>query len=556
MNPSENIEKELHGPSAERQEIDELIARINQFSFTNQVKAELTAKLRTTVDLRDLNEYQEFLKQVDGHIDKREKILAVNYRDIPLWGGTTVKDASISSEIASEYIRWESEFFVAFYRGAISLSTMEQMIRERMKALEQEALHRQSQIDKFFQMIEAFKSIGVRMKSSIFSQSRFANADYEQRAVIIESIALKMKKYPELEENAGQILQPTLAQIEAWKQQAANSEPTYAWWYHQKIIQELRPLKAPKGTHEAELIAEAKLGMVTAERQIKDFLKTAEQNPQSALHTLQNAPTELKIKPGIGPSLVNMELKLLALLEEETEDESHIINNPKAYLLQCQMDNEFVRRSFHQIVALTLCMGQDSNTAHAAQQELISSQEAVSKEEFSQRQNSKLLEFAAQEAGVKQKMVEAEADTAGLDTLSVIHDSEQSLELQQDQSSLQVATTDDASEKHQVAYWEMTRIAGLNPWPAEANEKYLHQIRQSGQHLIVTDQYKVIGFKQARRRVKENILAGLHRLPGKSLRARKLLYGAMMSFVDESAHASGNLVDNIFSYTRARGQVN
>ncbi len=248
-----------------------------------------------------------------------------------------------------------------------------------------------------------------------------------------------------------------------------------------------------------------------------------------------------KLEAKITPAPIPLELELLAQLKIAGESADTPTSSPRENLFLAQKNNEFIRRMLIQIAALAMAMGQTS-TANETQKQIVKGQDLRERKNFKTTEEEKFKQAAAQQTTRQVSGAEIGANT---DTLAAVKDPNV---VQIHNSCAEIR--EESQLGFQIDSWEMTRFNGTKPWPPHELQKYLQDVRRSGHHLALTNNYLMVGHGFAMNLLKQITVANFIELLGNSAREKKICKDEIFSLINEAGGGKADDLDRrIFSYT-------
>ena len=503
-------------------------------------------------------EYEDFMREKMKIFEVRDKLLCSEIGGIPLWGGelSTYDGEVLPADNAAESIRWSREYLAPLFEGIISVPEAKKRMNIRMEEIGRTISERSEQIELFLEIRLLLMEEGI--KNPLLSKVRFAKVGFKKRKGIllkISSLNGNGKKFKNLAEitNNG-----FFSEMDSLIEEAKASYAPEAWDIYSDMYQQFVDMGLVKKPLYKEWVKKAKDGMKKRETELDVqntearafILQVGQQDIVSMqqksvltdyLDYIGRGSSVLKLKPGIGRRLIDSELQLREILAGEHQGElydDHI--SRKEHLLRSQNQNEFLRRTFQQLAALAMCRGKTIKTAQQSQQTLVHNERSVSKETFNKRRADYLRE-QADKKGMKHSI--GEEEDKEIDVVSAAGGASGDVH----EGNL---LDSKEAENHKMAYWEITRVSSLNLWPPEANERYLRKVKDSGQHMTLTNNHLVVRTDEAEKLLRRRLIENLDKLPGTTVKNKRANLITMFQMVDETENAGDDFVDNIFRHTK------
>ena len=529
-------------------------------------EAELVLQKNNPLEhLHDLDEglrkYEEFvLAMRTNFLYKRDGFLTGEFDRVPIWGGARIafENESLPSEVVAEKIFWLHEFVEPLYDeqidptkiAASELSATAAKMTARMQKIKLEAEQRKKQIADFLAAREQHPALAMRFKK-LFSKDVFARGTFEERSNILLRIGDQIRA-TELSGNFLEIQENDFAnELEVKIETAKNFSLSDAWVeLHEEEMKLLHPPRQIKKLEIFKIWVEKfraerekiENKIVTHLAEVEKHLaeKTDAAVLRKDLEFIAGINPRFKLEARIKPALIPLELKLLAKIQKNSSEKTkESTSSVRENLFLAQKNNDFVRRMFIQIAALTMAMGRTS-TVNETQKQLVK-QDAVECKNLQMSAAERLKQTAAEKTT---RQIRGAETVENVDTLSAAQNTE-AIRVRGAQAEIR----EDAQLKFQTDSWEMTRMIGIKAWPPHELQEYLQTVRRLGHRLELTDNYLSVSPEFAPNLLRQRVTANLSELPGKSAREKENYRKEFLNLIDGAQKADDGFVDLIFSYT-------
>ncbi|MCF7845761.1 MAG: hypothetical protein K9L85_00850 [Candidatus Peribacteraceae bacterium] len=551
----------------------ELSARIEAAQINPKAKDKFRRETALVLDknnplerLHDLEEslksYEEFvLGMRTSFLYERDGFISGKFEDFPLWGGqpTSFENETLPSEVVTERIFWLHEFVEPLYESqsnpakiqASELTATKNKMTARMDQIKLETEKRKKQIADFLELREKYPRLALRFKK-LFSKNVFARSTFEERRNILLRIADQIRADEGVDDFLGVQEKDFSAELQSKLDLAKGLPPSDAWATFKGEEAKLR--NPPKQIQKLEIFKTWADKFRRVRSEIEEKISTqlleisqhlAEKKPAAVLRKdrkfLLGLNPRFKLEAKVKPKPISLELEIHSRMQLKAASEAdEPTSSVRENLLQAQRKNEFIRRMFIQIAALTMAFGQTS-TANETQKILVQGQDMRARENLELSAEEELKQTAAQKTARKVRGAET---PAGVDTLGAAQSTE-AIEVHGSQAEIR----EEEQSKFQTDSWETTRLIGISLWPPHELQEYLQTVKRSDHRLEFTHNYLPISFLYAATLLKQRIAANLGELPGDSAQSKEASRKELFNMIDGAQKADDGIVERIFSYT-------